>query len=48
MKKLSPLEANHTKLKANFASCEISLWLQNHKVIATKWAFGCEMETFSL
>ncbi|RVW62938.1 hypothetical protein CK203_062861 [Vitis vinifera] len=31
MKKLEPLEANHTKLKANFASCKISLWLRNHK-----------------
>ncbi|RVW76543.1 hypothetical protein CK203_064335 [Vitis vinifera] len=29
MKKLEPLEANHTKLKANFVGCEISLWLQN-------------------
>ena len=29
MKKLEPLEANHTKLKANFAGCEISLWLGN-------------------
>ena len=32
MKKLEPLEAYHTKLKANFAGCEmgceISLWLQ--------------------
>ena len=48
MKKLEPLEADHTKLKANFASCEISLWLRNHKVIATRSAFGCEMEAFSL
>ena len=24
MKKLEPLEADHTKLKANFAGCEIS------------------------
>ena len=29
MKELEPLEANHTKLKANFAGCEISLWLRN-------------------
>ena len=29
MKKLEPLEADHTKLKANFAGCEISLWLRN-------------------
>ena len=28
MKKLQPLEANHTKLKANFAGCEITRgWL---------------------
>ena len=29
MNKLEPLEADHTKLKANFVSCEISLWLRN-------------------
>ena len=33
MKKLEPLEADHTKLKANFTGCkmgcEISLWLRN-------------------
>ena len=29
MKELESLEADHTKLKANFAGCEISLWLQN-------------------
>nr|CAN70503.1 hypothetical protein VITISV_024959 [Vitis vinifera] len=45
MKKLKPLEADHTKLKANFAGCEISLWLRNHKVMAAKSAFGCKMET---
>ena len=30
MKKLEPLEADHTKLKANFVGCEISLWLRNN------------------
>ena len=29
MKKLEPLEADHTKLKANFAGYEIRLWLRN-------------------
>ena len=29
MKELEPLEADHIKLKANFAGCEISLWLRN-------------------
>ena len=33
MKKLEPLEADHTKLKANFAGCEmvckINRWLRN-------------------
>ena len=48
MKKLEPLEADHTKLKANFAGCEISLWLRNHKVMAAKSAFSCEMVSFSL
>ena len=48
MKKLEPLEANHTKLKANFTGCEISLWMRNHKVMAAKSAFGCEMVAFSL
>ena len=48
MKKLESLEANHTKLKANFVGCEISLWLRNHKVMAAKLVFGYEMVTFSL
>ena len=50
MKKLLSLEANHTKLKANFAAaksqgdrCEISLWLRNHKRMAAKSALGCEI-----
>ena len=34
--------------EGQFRSYEISLWLRNHKVLATKSAFGCEMETFSL
>ena len=29
MKKLEPLEADHTKLKANFAGYGINLWLRN-------------------
>ena len=30
MKELEPLEADHTKLKANFAGCEITRgWLRN-------------------
>lgn len=30
LKKLEPLEADHTKLKANFAGCEITRgWLRN-------------------
>ena len=30
MKKLEPLEADHTKLKANFVGCKITRgWLQN-------------------
>ena len=29
MKKLWPLEDNHAKLKGNFASCEINLFLRN-------------------
>ena len=47
MKKLQPLEADHTKLKANFAGCEISLWLRNQP-LAAKSAFGCEMVSFML
>ena len=34
--------------EGQFRSCEINPWRQNHKVIAVKSAFGCEMETFSL
>ena len=41
MKKLEPLEANHTKLKANFPGYEISLWLRNHKRMAAKWCPSC-------
>ena len=48
MKELEPLEADHTKLKANFAGYEISLWLQNHKRMGVKSAFGCEMVSFML
>ena len=48
MKKLEPFEADHTKLEANFAGYEISLWLRNHKVMAAKSAFGCEKVAFSL
>ena len=48
MKKLEPLEADHTKLNANFAGCEISLWLRNHKRMAAKSDFGCEMVSFRL
>ena len=48
MKELEPLEDNHTKLKANFAGCEISLRLRNHKRMAVKSAFGCEMVSFTL
>ncbi|KAL6340523.1 hypothetical protein AAG906_010431 [Vitis piasezkii] len=48
MKELESLESNHTKLKANFAGCEISLWLRNHKRMAAKSAFGCEMVSFRL
>nr|CAN79120.1 hypothetical protein VITISV_011710 [Vitis vinifera] len=47
MKELEPLEADHTKLKANFAGCEISLWLRNQP-LAAKSAFGCEMVSFML
>ena len=44
MKKLEPLESDHTKLKANFVGCEISLWLRNHKVMAAKWCpSACEI-----
>ncbi|RVX16107.1 hypothetical protein CK203_014441 [Vitis vinifera] len=44
MKELEPLEADHTKLKANFTGCEISLWLRNHKRKAAKWCpSGCEI-----
>ena len=42
MKELEPLKSNHPKLKANFAGCEISLWLRNQP-LAAKSAFGCEM-----
>ena len=34
--------------EGQFRSCEISLWLRNHKVIAAKSAFGCEMKAFNL
>ncbi|RVW58229.1 hypothetical protein CK203_109804 [Vitis vinifera] len=34
---LEPLEAGHTKLKANFAGYEISLWLQNGVLHAAKF-----------
>ena len=37
MKELEPLEADHTKLMANFAGCEISLWLRNGVLHATKF-----------
>ena len=37
MKELEPLEADHTKLKANFAGCEISLWLRNGALHAMKF-----------
>ncbi|RVW51445.1 hypothetical protein CK203_084010 [Vitis vinifera] len=44
MKELEPLEADHTKLKTNFAGCEISLWLRNHKRKVVKWcSSGCEI-----
>ena len=36
MKKLEPLAANHTKLKANFATLR-------DQPLAAKSAFGCEM-----
>ena len=48
MKELEPLEADHTKLKANFVGCEISLWMRNHKRMAAKSAFGWEMVSFRL
>ena len=34
--------------EGQFRSCEISLWLQNHTVLAAKSAFGWKLETFSL
>ena len=42
MKELQPLEADHTKLKANFAG------LRNHKRRVAKSSFGCEMVSFML
>ena len=39
MKKLEPLEADHIKLEANFAGCEINLWLRNFAAILR----ACEM-----
>ena len=44
MKKLWPLEDNHTKLKDNFASCEITKFkLQNQPFLA-KWTLSaCEI-----
>nr|CAN82477.1 hypothetical protein VITISV_043186 [Vitis vinifera] len=37
MKELEPLEADHTKLKANFVGCEITRgWLRNQP-LAAKW-----------
>ena len=37
MKKLEPLEADHTKLKANFAGCEITRWWPGNQPLAAKW-----------
>ena len=44
MKKLEPLEADHMKLRANFAACEITRgWLRNQP-LAEKWCpLGCEI-----
>ena len=47
MKKLWTLEDIHTKLKGNFASCEINIFLRNQPFRA-KSTFSCEMYTFSL
>ena len=34
--------------EGQFCSCKISLWLRNHKRMAAKSAFGCEMVSFRL
>ena len=42
------IESQSHQAEGQFCSCEISLWLRNHKVLTMKLAFGYEMETFSL
>ena len=37
MKKLEPFEANHTKLKANFADYEMIRWWLWNQPLAAKW-----------
>ena len=44
MKELEPLEADHTKLKANFAGYEITRgWLGNQSLAAKSQEDGCKI-----
>ena len=44
MKELEPLEADHTKLKANFAGYEITRgWLGNQSLATKRCPSGCEI-----
>ena len=44
MKKLWPLEDNHTKLKDNFASCEITKFKLRNQPFLEKWTLSaCEI-----
>ncbi|RVX11328.1 hypothetical protein CK203_019618 [Vitis vinifera] len=48
MKELQPLEADHTKLKANFAGLRNQPLAAKSQRTAAKSAFGCEMVSFML
>nr|CAN80301.1 hypothetical protein VITISV_026248 [Vitis vinifera] len=41
MKELEPLEADHTKLKANFVGCEITRGGLRNQPLAAKWCPSC-------